>query len=183
MNQMLLKISAKQLDTNVKYANPVQSYKIEKQNAQPTLEEMNFLATGLSKEVIPKKGRKKFVQVALRTIAVSVSILTLVDPTFTLAATTIPVATSPDMIASEDIITLCKYLLGICVVISFAIAIIMSVIASSLGYFRKTDKAFKWVTEIIKSFVMVMLAPTIIMTIALVAFLLFGQSDWFIKPF
>lgn len=186
MSQILLKISAKQLDTDIKYIKPMQSYKINKQSKDSHIEKMNFLAKSLLKEVIPKKEGKKFVKIALRTIATSLSILTLVDPTFTLAATiapsVLPVAANPDLITSMDIIKLCKYLLGICIVISFSIAIIMSVIASSLGYFRKSEKSFKWVTEIIKSFVMVMLAPTIIITIALVAYLLFGSSEWFISP-
>ena len=145
---------------------------------------MGFLAHNLLKEVKPKRDGKKFVKMALRTIAVSASILTIVDPTFTLAATVAPVVTTtPEMITSMDIIKLCKYLMGICVAISFSLAMVLSLVAATWGYFRKTDKAFKWVTEIIKSFVMVMLAPTIILTIAFVAYLLFGGSEWFIKPF
>lgn len=182
---MQLKISARQQDTKVKYINPSYSYII---NNESNLEKMNFLAKSLTKEVMPKKKeRKKFIKVALKTIAVSVSILTLVDPTFTFAATVtptvIPVDATPE-ITSADIIKLCKYLLGICLAISFGIAMVMSVIAASLGYFRnKSNESFKWIIDIIKSFVMVMVAPTIIITIALVAYLLFGASDWFIKPF
>lgn len=183
MTQLTLNISAKQLDNQTNYIKPNQSNILNKSKL-PSIEEMSFLTKSLPKEVMPnKKDTKKFTKIATRTIITSLSILTLLDPTLTFAATAIPVATqTPNLITPPDIIKLCKYLLGICVVISFATAMIMSVIASSWGYFRRTNDAFKWVQEIIKSFVMMMLAPTLIITIALVAYMLFGTSEWFIKP-
>lgn len=183
MTQLILNISAKQLSKEIKYNNPIQNNILNKSKL-PSIEEMSFLAKSLPKEVMSKKKEsKKFLKVATKAIITSLSILTLVDPTLAFAAEAIPVtAQTPNMITPPDIIKLCKYLLGICVVLSFATAMIMSVIASSWGYFRRTNDAFKWVQEIIKSFVMMMLAPTLIITIALVAYLLFGSSDWFIKP-
>ncbi|MBD1379185.1 hypothetical protein [Metabacillus arenae] len=182
MTQLTLNISAKRLDKQTKYINPKQ-YNVL--NSSRSIEKMSFLAKSLPKEAMQKrKEGKKFIRIATRTILTSISILTLVDPTLAFAATAVPVVTqTPNLITPPDIIKLCKYLLGICVVISFATAMIMSVIASSWGYFRRTNDAFKWVQEIIKSFIMMMLAPTLIITIALVAYMLFGTSDWFIKPF
>ncbi len=178
---MLVNLSAKDLQKEVKYINPVKTNILN--NKLPSIEEMTFLAQSLQKEVNSKRRKKQFLKIAKVTIATSLSILILVDPTFTLAATVLPITSTPDMITPPDIIKLCKYLLGIAVTIGFSIAIVMSVIASSLGYFRKSTESNKWVIEIIKSFVMMLLAPMIIITIAMVAFMLFGGSDWFIKVF
>jgi len=169
------------LQKEVKYVNPVKTNILN--NKLPSIEEMSFLAQSLQKEVINKKQRKKFLKIAKVTIATSLSILTLVDPTFTLAATALPVTSTPELITPPDIIKLCKYILGIAVAISFGIAVVMSVIAGSLGYLKgKSNESNKWLIEILKSFVMVMLAPMMIVTIALVAFMLFGGNDWFISP-
>lgn len=186
MTLIRLNTCAKELDSKVNYINPKSTFTINPNTTRSETKDMTFLAESLTKEVIPKKEKKKFVKVALRTITMSVSTLSIVDPTFALAATVtpaIPVNATVDPITTQDIIQLCKWILGIVLVLSFAIAMVMSVIAGSLGYFRKSDQSFKWIIEIIKSFVMVMLTPTIILTIAVVAYMLFGGSDWFIKPF
>lgn len=184
----VLNVSARKLDPEVKY-NPFQMDLLSKLSTdlpKPFLTHQNLL-----KEVKTKKDRKKAVKILVRIALVSLSIMTMADPTFALAqvpteaiAVNQMMTTQTAEIGATDIITLCKWLLGICMAATFGVAMIMSVLASSLGYLKgRTNEAFKWVADIVKSFTMAMLAPMVIVMIALAAFFLFGSSEFFIKLF
>lgn len=191
MSQITLNIYASKPHKGVNYINPIQKDVLNSPTTKlPTIEELHFLTKVTQKEVKRNPTlAKKYVRVAVKTLALSLSVLAIIDPHLAFASQIapemIPVTNQPgtDMITSTDIIKLCKYLMGIALTLGFGIAMVVSVVASGWGYFRKTQDAFKWLIEIIKSFTMMMLAPTIIVTIALVAYLLFGGSEWFVKPF
>lgn len=189
MNQMALNLSARQLDKEVNYINPIQKNIINKNNSMLNSSKgIDFLMESVIKEVKsnPNKG-KKYVKMILKTITISVSILTLIDPHLAFANQLADVTTNQpptDMIQATDIMELCKWILRIMVSLGFGLALIMSVIATGLGMFKnKSQESFKWIVDIIKSFVMMMAAPAIILLIAVVSYLLFGGSEWFVKPF
>ena len=179
----VLNVSAKKLDPEVKY---IPFNMATQELPKPFLAHQNLL-----EEVKTKKDRKKAVRILIRVAAVSLSILTMVDPTFAMAQISteaIEVMSNSNQPALEimpnDILELCKWLLRITMMATFGIALIMSVLASSLGYLKgRTNEAFKWVADIVKSFTMAIAAPMIIVMIALAAFLLFGSSEFFIKLF
>ena len=192
----ILNLSVKEFDPEVKYHSPT---KKDLYNKNKVEKPKPFLAPTYLKEVRQqtKQQRRKNLKLLLGIASTTLLIITQLDPTFAFAAelpqtiTDIPtmevtanIQTEVEGIDSTDIQKICQWLMKLCLDATFGAALIMSVIASSLGYLKgKSQESFKWVMDIIKSFTMAMLAPVIITTIAIITFLVFGSSDWFIKPF
>lgn len=181
MCQMLLKVSAKKLDPKVNYINLNKEISLD---GKP-----DFLFPSLKEEVkkARKKDLKKYAKIARITLTTSVLLLGLVHPTF--AATTIAVNALPgagtDVLMPKDIVHIGLWIIGIAAATSSVLAIILMQLAGGYRMLRKENKkdATEWTTEIMKGYTQIILAPVIILAIAFIAYLFFGNFQWFAKPF
>lgn len=173
MSQVKLTISTKNLDTEVKYHSPSQQISFE--------EHPRFLVPDLPKEVnqLTKKKKRNYARICKVTITTALSLFALASPTF--AATTAVAQTAE--ILPADIIKIGMYLIGLCAAASTVLAIILSQLAGGYRMLRKGKEATEWTTDILKGYTQVILAPVIIVSIAFVVYLLFGNFEWFVKPF
>lgn len=171
MNQITLNISARRLDPRIKY---VPFSKTER------VVDVPFILTNLKEEVgrEKKKNLKRFARICKVTITTSALLFGLVSPT--MAASIAPV---PNAILPSDIMKVGVYLIGISMAASTILAIILSQLAGGWRMLRKGEDATKWTTDILKGYTQVILAPVIIVSIAFVVYLLFGNYDWFVKLF
>jgi hypothetical protein len=145
---------------------------------------VDFILLNLQKEVktLSHDKKKRYVKIAKTTFLTSMSVLTLVTPQLTFAA--VPVSTPPpDMIMPKDIMEIGMYLIGLTAVASTVLAMFLGQLVGNYKMLRKGEKANSWATEIIKGYVQTIAMPLIIVTIALLAYLLFGNSQFFSKPF
>ena len=187
MTQINLKMSAKDLDPNTKYCNPTRSYLLGKDVG--TAGDELFLLQNLQREVkhAKKNQKKKWLKVCKVTLAASVSLLMLTNPKLALAATVVQATgtLSPEasMLMPEDIVKAGMWLIGMCTIASTILAIILTQFAGSYRMFRKGKEATEWMTDILKGYTQVILAPVLILLIAFVAYLFFGDLKWFVKPF
>lgn len=170
MAQMKLNLSAKQLDQEVNYI-PYSQINLDYTNNQ------SFLICNIEEEVkkLPKKRKKLLYAVAKSLLISSISSLIIVNPVF--AATT-SVAIMP-----PDIMKIGMYLIGICATASTVLAIILAQLAGGYRMLMKSKEATEWTTSILKGYTQVILAPVLILAIAFLAYLLFGNSAFFVKPF
>ncbi|MFS1518525.1 hypothetical protein V1503_18990 [Bacillus sp. SCS-151] len=137
-----------------------------------------FLIKNIQKEVVKLNKRKKkiYKQICQTTIATSGFLFMLVRPV--LAATG-----NPTTIMPSDIAKVGMYLIGICTAASVVLAILLTQLAGGYRMLRKGKEATEWTTDILKGLTQVLLAPVLIITITLVMILLFGNFEWFVKPF
>lgn len=159
---MITTISAKNLDSTVRYINPVK--KIDNGNFTVKMSQVEV------KEQVKKKSRlKKAMHIGYMT---STSIL---SATPALAAETL---------TNTDLAQIFIYLEGI---IAFAGLGTAAVLLQSAGVYRmfpkKKEKATDWSVDILKGLTQLVVSPVLVGVIAFVAYLLFGNSDWFIKPY
>lgn len=177
MSQVKLTISVRKLEQEVKYNKPHQQIHWNEQSKP-------FLTQTLLEEVkqLPKKEKKKYAVIAKTLLLTSISTLALVNPTF--AATSVEtVAQQQGTIMPKDIMEIGMYLIGLCTIISTVLAIILSQLAGGYRMLRKEKEATAWTSDILKGYTQIILSPVIIVTIAFLAYLLFGGSQFFIKPF
>ncbi|MGM7720520.1 hypothetical protein [Metabacillus sp. Hm71] len=175
MSQMKLNLSVKELDQEVNYINPYKEI-----NLNESFENQTFLIESIEREVkkLPSKKKKVLYTIAKATLTASISSLMLVSPVFAATPTT--------AIMTTDIMKIGMYLIGICAAVSTILAIILSQLAGAYRMLRKSKEATEWTTDILKGYVQTLLAPVLIITIAFLAYLLFGTSEfsqWFVKPF
>lgn len=168
-------LSAKQLDPMINYNFFDKSPKNEVFHYKNLIEEVKNL---------PKKKKIKYAKICLATLTTLASISILGIPTF---AETIPLAvevtTQTGQILPKDIVDIGKYLIGICAAIGFVLAIILYQLAGGLRMLRKRKEATEWSSDILKGFFQILVAPVLIVTIALVCYLLFSGIPFFTKPF
>jgi hypothetical protein len=171
--QMKLNLCGRELDQEVKYNVPHKAIRLNSSKK----EENNFLTQDLKKEVkgLSLKNKRKMLRICKLTTA-SISFFMLGTPVF---------AQTPgaDVIMPTDIMKIGMYLIGICAVASTILAIILGQFAGAYRMMRKKKEATEWTDDILRGYAQTILAPVIIITIALVAYLLFGNFEWFVKPF
>ena len=179
-------ISAKKLDSGIKYVKPYQRFELEKQD---------FLMTTLLEEVKHEKKRnlKKYAKICKVTIVTAALLLTIVHPTFAatipgaqLVASNLPAplpTTIPNSILPSDIVKVGVVLIGLSTAASSILAVVLAQLAGGYRMLRKGDEATKWTTDIIKGYTQVLVAPFLIGAIAFVVYLLFGSYDWFLNIF
>lgn len=202
MCQMLLKVSAKKLDPKVNYCNPTQTISLEerpdfmlpilKEEVQKTGEKKwRKLIKMVSKEPeMSTEKLQKIFKICRITAATSALLLALAHSPFlvpAMAATEvlIPGSTGSNVIMPKDIITIGLWIIGICAATSSVLAIILTQFAGGYRMLRKENKkaATEWTQEIMKGYTQIVLAPVIILAIAFIAYLFFGNFKWFAKPF
>jgi hypothetical protein len=173
-----LKIYAKELESHVTYNNPLKE--INQNYGSNTIGDLAFFVKSLPREVkeLKKKDRKALKKTLQLTYLTCVSLLALTNPTF--AATT-TVATG--LMQPTEIMEIIQWMIKICAMLGIGFAILCLQIASVMRIFRKRKEAIEWSNDIIKGAVQLVLAPILIMLIAYTAYLLFGSSEWFVKPY
>ncbi|MGG3890347.1 hypothetical protein [Metabacillus fastidiosus] len=173
MNQMKLNLSAKLLDQEINY-NPFKQINLNNKD-----DKLDFLIQNIEREVktLKKKEKKQFLKTAKATLIVSLSSLMIVNPT--LATTTQTV----EQVMPTDIMKIGMYLIGICVTAGTVMAIILSQLSGGYRMLNKAKEATEWSTNIMKGYVQILLAPVLIITIALLAHLLFSNLPYFVKAF
>lgn len=204
MSSLLLTLSAKKLHPDVKYHKPVQQIQV-------TLKEKSDFLFPILKEEVARVGEKtwkKLAKLILKepeltnskldrifkvckiTAATSALLLALAHSPFlvpAMAATEvlIPGSTGSNVIMPKDIITIGLWIIGICAATSSVLAIILTQFAGGYRMLRKENKkaATEWTQEIMKGYTQIVLAPVIILAIAFIAYLFFGNFKWFAKPF
>lgn len=172
-----LNLCVKELKPEVNYINP---YKVI--NTNPTAMEIkekgDFLNQILQKGVreLPSKKKKVMIKVCKTLITLSVSFLMIGNTAF---------AQSPgaESITHQDIVQIGLYLIGILAIASTVLASLLAMLSGNLRMLKKKKEATEWLTDILKGYFIVLVAPVVVLTMALLAYLLFGSFDWFIKPF
>lgn len=175
--QVTLKISAKNLDSKVNYINPKKQLNLN----ENMVNKVDFLLQTLQKEVkiATKQQKKQLTKVLKSTLATTASLLLFVSPTLAAPMN----SPSPDIIMPADIMQFGMWVIGICAVLGFLLAIVCGQLAGGMRMLRRRKEATEWTTDIIKGFTQVMLAPVIVSLIALVCYLLFSNFQWFVSPF
>lgn len=183
-NPMSLHLCGRGLDSKVKYSNPYKTIKFNQNINQSSIsnnknEISDFLNLNPEKEVkqLKKKDKKKILIKAGKLLAMaSVSYLMLGTPVFAQAPTSTPIMPS-------DIAKIGMYLIAICAMASTILAIILGQLAGGYRMLGKKKEATEWIDNILRGYAQVILMPVVILTIAFVAYLLFGNFQWFAKPF
>lgn len=179
MSQMLLKISAKKLDPQVNYVSPLKSISLEGNQ--------DFLFRNLEWEVkrTKKKDLKKYAKICRAALTTSLLLLGLAHPAFAATDVLIPGSAGSNVLMPKDIVTIGLWIIGISATISSVLAVILMQLAGGYRMLRKENKrdATEWTQEIMKGYTQIILAPVIILAIAFIAYLLFGNFQWFAKPF
>lgn len=185
-----LNLYAKEPTPNVKY----NSKSIQINHKQKELKaDSAFILNNLQEEVknLKLKQRKRYVRIAKATLLTSLSILTFANPLLAsaqISTVAVPVLatvanTTPDMIMPADVMKVGVYLIGIFMAISTILSILLYQISGGYRMLRKSKEATEWQSDIIKGFTQTLIAPVIIVTIAFLAYLLFGNLPYFAKPF
>jgi len=179
VSQMKLNLSVKNLDQEVNYIKPHKEINLNEQ-----VKNQSFLIKTIEKEVksLSKKKQKVLLTIAKATLTASISSLILVNPVFAATPLAVPVATG-SAIMPTDIMKIGMYLIGICATVSTILAMILMQLAGGYRMLRKSKEATLWMNDILKGYAVTIIAPILIMTIAFLAYLLFGDSNYFIKPF
>lgn len=189
MTTIKLNITTKNLESNTKYHNATRSYLLGQEATMTEAQEL-FHLQNLDREVkrLKKPTKKQILKICKITLATSASVLMLVNPKLALAATIVQQTTGPlspeaSLLLPEDIVKAGMYLIGICAVASTILAIILTQLAGNYRMFRKGKEASEWMTDILKGYTQVILAPVLILLIAFVCYIFFGDLKWFVKPF
>jgi hypothetical protein len=164
------------------------------QFAEKEVNQLNPKKMELEIKRFDKKKLKTFAKVCALTLATSASIFMLVHPamaatTQTVVANTnvsIPAVSSP--LLPSDIKEIGLYLIGLIAVASTLGAIIAVQLAGGWKILKfGKDKAVKeandWTTQIMKGYLQVLLAPVLILVLAIIVYLLFQNFPFFAKPF
>lgn len=176
---MKLMISAKKLEDGVKYI-PFKNN-----------ETVNFPLFNIEKEVmnLNKTEKKNIIKISKQFITTASSVLVLMLPTITSAATQIdiPINAHPtEATFPKEIIDLVKWILVTTVGIGVAQALIM-IVLSAMVRMIPSDKlkqfTQKWNDAILRGFLQVIVGAPIIFFIWYLANKLLGNSTWFISPF
>lgn len=173
---MTLVISSRGLDQHVDYFNPIEKIiygdKLKKYNE-------NFIVEKLKGEAVKlnKKERKTILTILKTMYLTSISILGTVTPVF--AQSTMETAFIP----KSEILEIFAYLTGIATLSGVGISLLLLQSAGIYRMFRKKKEATEWTSDILKGLTQVVASPILVSVIAVLAYLLFGNSEWFIKPF
>jgi hypothetical protein len=184
-------LSAKKLEPNVKY-NYFKS--MNTKDEKLLINNQVFQLQNIQEEVkhLSKQQRKKYIKIAKATLLTSASILMLVNPLLASAqvptavmatASLVTTSTAANMIMPSDIIKIGVYLIGLLMALSTITAIILYQTSGVYRMLRKSKEATEWQLDIKKGFSQVILAPVIIILIAMLGFLLFGNLPFYAKPF
>lgn len=158
---MTLTLSTRDLNPFVNYINPVTN--------------INFTQSPISEVKKEKQIHKNTLRITCLT---SISTLGIVSPVFA------QTSAQSSQIMNSEIIQIFKYLEAGAAVAGLGLSIILLQTAGVYRMFPKRKKeAVEWTDDIVKGLVQLILAPIIVMTITITAYLLFGNSEWFIKPF
>ena len=165
MGTVKLKISARELDPNVKYI----PFRYEP-TAQP------FFPDTTPKEVnVPQnKWNPEFAWKVAGFVLMSA--LTIVEPAFANGIDTETMQTAKEI---DQIFSLFTKLL---VLVGVGSAGVLLSAAGLYRMIRKEKEAKEWSTDIIKGLVQVLLAGPTVMLLVYIATLLFGSSSWFVAP-
>lgn len=177
---MLVNLTSKNLEEKTKYISPVREIHVGDWKSNG-----DFFIKEIQKEVVNlnKSTKRKFKTICRTTIATFVSSLTLSTPTFAKSPAMEVTTQALDGFMPKDLAMYGLILIGIVAMASTILAIILMQLAGGLKMLRKSKDANEWMTDIMKGYTIVILSPILILTIAIVAYLLFGNFKWFAKPF
>lgn len=131
---------------------------------------------------INRNWKRALAKIIPATIMVSASFLIVGD--YSLAATTTThVASLPDSLMPEEIQKVGMYLMRVTAVTGTVLAVLLVQLAGGYKMLRKSRESSEWLTDILKGYATVIVAPILIMTIAFLSWILFKEVPWFISPF
>jgi hypothetical protein len=187
---IVLRISARNLEPDVKYNHfkPINS----KEENKPLLDQSVFHMQNIQEEVkqLNKQQKKKYLKIAKATLLTSLSIYMLVDPLLASAqvptavmatASLVTSAPAPEMITPSDIVKVGLILIGLTAISGIVLSIILYQVSGAYRMLRNSKEATDWQVDIRKGLSDILIAPVIILTIAMMAFLLFAGLPFFPK--
>lgn len=177
---MKLQLTSKTFKENVKYISTVKDLSSYEWNNQS-----DFFIKEIQQEVVKldRQTKKKFKRVCQTTIATFVSTFALVTPALAESPTAQVTAQVLDGFMPKDLAVYGLVLIGVLAMASTILAILLMQLAGGMKMLRKSKDANEWMTDIMKGYTIVIVSPVLILTIAIVAYLLFGSFKWFVKPF
>lgn len=177
---MLVNLVSKTYKENVKYISPVKEIRIGEWEDQG-----DFFIQNIQREVVNlnHSSKRKFKKICQATISTFASSFLLVTPTFAKSPAVQVTSQALDGFMPKDLAMYGLILIGIIATASTILAIILMQLAGGMKMLRKSKDANEWMTDIMKGYTIVIISPILILTIAIVAYLLFGNFKWFAKPF
>lgn len=192
-----LTLSAKKLDPNVNYHKPIQQIVLEEKSdfLLPILKEgvetegtkkwKKLTKMVLKERELNKEKLEKIFKICRITAATSALLLALVHPGLAATEVLIPGSAGSNVLMPKDIVTIGLWIIGIAATTSSVLAVLLMQLAGGYRMLRKENKkaATEWTQEIMKGYQQIVLAPVIILIIAFITYLFFGNFQWFAKPF
>jgi hypothetical protein len=186
----VLRISARNLEPDVKY-NHFKQINSKEEN-KPLLHQSVFHLQNIQEGVkqLNKERRKKYLKIAKATLLTSLSIYMLVDPllvsaqvpTAVMATASLVASTpTPEMITPSDIVKVGLILIGLTAISGIVLSIILYQVSGAYRMLRNSKEATEWQVDIRKGISDILIAPVIILAIAMMAFLLFSGLPFFPK--
>lgn len=172
---MTLTITAKELNPSIRYINPIQKTIIKK--VEDVKQDANFLDQKIIKGVksLSHFEKRRILKILKTTYLTLTSTLGLAIPVL---------AQSSASVMNSEILEIMKYLEAIAAIGGVGLAIILLQAAGVYRMFpKKKTEATEWTVDILKGLLQLVVAPILVMTITLATYFLFGNSEWFIKPF
>lgn len=162
---MTLTISARELNPSVEYIKPISKFNFDTS--------INFIQENTTPEVNQTDFKKKLIKITSLT---SISTLGLATPVFA--------QTTQSQILNSEVVQIFKYLELGAAAVGLGLSILLLQAAGIFRMFpKKKREAMEWTDDILKGLLQLVVAPILVMTITLTAYFLFGNSEWFIKPF
>jgi hypothetical protein len=173
-------LSCKSLEENTKYIHPIKEL-----NLDDWKNEGDFFIKEIKQEVVKlnQSTKRKFKKICQTTIVTFASTFALVTPALADSPTAQVTSQVLDGFMPKDLAVYGLVLIGVLAMASTILAILLMQLAGGLKMLRKSKDANEWMTDIMKGYTIVIVSPVLILTIAIVAYLLFGNFKWFAKPF
>ena len=149
-----------------------------------TLNNVNFQEIIKEVRQLPKNKIKEYKKNIKLFIVTATSFMML--PLKSMASESIPTTTNLPKTAEglpPELLDLLVKLLMISVGLAVMLAAILLVGAGIMRMFRKKKEATEWTSDILKGFIQVLVAPSVIFVIYYLATLLLGNSGWHVNPF
>lgn len=176
---MTLTISGRALGQHVSYINPIKSFSLNKEEQSKT----DFLMKELKKEVknLDEKGKK----IILKTLKLMYLTSTSTLGVMAISTSQVFAQSSLDaaFIPKSEILEIFAYLTGITALIGVGASILLLQSAGIYRMFKKKKESIEWTSDILKGLTQVIASPILVGVIAVLAYMLFGNSEWFIKPY
>lgn len=174
MSELVLKLSSKKLNNIVHYQKD-HYYTFPKKQT-------DFLAHQKQKVVkLNRSQKRKLLKLLGLTSIALTTFLIISHPTF--AATSIITQATPTTITPDGIEAVGNQLIKIMEKGGMILAILAAITSGMYNFLKKQKLASEWLVEILKGYTVVVVSPVLIMGIAVLAWLLFGNLPWFVSPF